>query len=159
MKKFFYSLVVVCFSFVTADAQITDQQKAFIAYRFSEHMSDHVMQDAKIFIVTEKYSNRQKRKKIIFQYIDLAKGVVYQEPVRIGDTLGVFNNQPFYSRGKGLWMYPISVKKKRTKAQRAPKSPEQKAQNAQLIGSLFTVGMGILSQTTGISGGRNGYYH
>lgn len=156
MKKFFYSLVVVCFSFVTADAQVTDQQKAFILQAFPEYMPEYVIQNTEVVAVTTKYT---KKHKTLFQYVELSKGVIYKGSVRIGDTLMVFNGNPFYSKGQGLWMYPIFVQKKIAKVQRAPKSPEQKAQNAQLIGSLFTVGMGILSQTTGISGGRNGYYH
>ena len=113
MKKFFY-IIVFLSSFTTASAQTPEQVQSFVISRFPTYMADYVLTHVDTVVVTKKYAKKQKKK--VYQYTDLGT-MGYQGHIRIGDTLMVFNKEPFYSKGQKLFIVPL-VKKEKQRVQR-----------------------------------------
>ena len=146
MKKFFKVLSIALFFTTAANAQTPEQKKAFIVQRFPGYMVDYVLQNTESVPVTEKYA--KKHKKTVFQYVDL-QGNGYQGSVRVGDTLVVFSNQPFYSKGQNLFMAQV-VEQKKVKA---PKNLKGKNENAQILGQVASNVLGVVFNNLGTRGG------
>lgn len=143
MKKFFY--IIISLFFVTnASAQVTDQQKQFIIQTFPGYMPEHVLQNAEVVAVDKKYAKKHDGK---YDHDNL-QGAIYQGTLRIGDTVLVFNNRAFYSKGQNVFMRP-SLEQKTAKAPKVQKSPEQRAQNAETLSKILQTGAGILNRSAG----------
>lgn len=141
MKKFFYIIVLLSF-YSVANAQTAEQQQYFIIQAFPGYMVGYVLENATQVAVTERYARKHKQ---LYQYTDL-KESGYQGTVRVGDTLVVFKGTPFYSKGQNLFMVPLDEQRtaKRAKAPKQPKTPEQRAQDQQLILTGVNLGTNIL---------------
>ncbi|MBP6857731.1 MAG: hypothetical protein KBC11_00840 [Candidatus Pacebacteria bacterium] len=155
MKKFFYILFIVVLSVTFANAQ-TVEQKSFIAQIFPSYMPEYIFQNSEIIPVDEAYA--KEHKKDIYWHNDL-KGSLYQGKVRVGDTLFVFNGQPFFSKGQNVFMNPVekekTVKTKKVKAPKAPKQPksqEQKQQEKEVLVKIIQTGTNILTTRKQIGG-------
>jgi hypothetical protein len=131
MNKFFYSLVILISLVATVNAQ-TVEQKTFLAGIFPKDMPDHVLKNTKIVPVTAKYA---KKHNDVYLHDDLQGGNVYPGYVREGDTLLVFNGQPYFSKGQGVFMKPVPEQNtaKAPKQKRAPRTAEQKQQDNQMV--------------------------
>lgn len=143
---------------IIAQAQdLTPEQKNdFLMRRFPEHMPADVMKNTIIMPVDSAFAEDHTKK---YQYLD-GDGVVYEGKVRIGDTLAIFGDEPFYSVGQHLLMANVT-KQKKVKAPRAPKNPEQTARTVSLVvntvGTVVNVvrslgGLPQQSQQTGYTG-------
>lgn len=139
MKKFFISLTIVLASFV-AGAQITAEQKNFIAQAFPKEMPNVVIANTEVVPVTKKKARKfAKKYKKGYLYSDLM-GKVYSGYIRQGDTLLVFNGKPYYSVGQTAFMVPVE----KQKVAKQPKSPEQRAQGQQMILTGASLGVNVL---------------
>lgn len=131
MKKFFYITIITLFS-ATASAQISDQGKRFIINTFPDYMPEYVLKNAEIVSVDGHYA--KKHKKHVYSYTDL-QAVVYQGPLRIGDSILVFNGKPFYSKGQNLFM--ASADEQKTAKVKTPKTAEERQQSQQVAGEII----------------------
>ena len=152
MKKFFY-IVSILFTSAAASAQDPEQFSVFVRDRFPAYMVDYVFKNIEIVAVDEDYAKQHKKEK--YQYSDL-KGLGTQNSLRIGDTLLVFNDQPFYSKGQGMYMIPVVEEKvAKQKRQKREKSPEEKQRNQETLARILgTVVPGVINR---VGGGSVGY--
>ncbi len=156
--KLFISILVSLITFTAnVNAQATVEQKSFLAQIFPKDMPDHVLKNTEIVPVTKKYVKKHNE---VYLHDDL-KGKVYQGYVREGDTLLVFNGQPYFSAGQNLFMTPV-VEQKVAKQKKMPKTAEQRQQTNQVVGqvvnTVLNVGLNVLGQTTGVGVGNNSGY-
>jgi hypothetical protein len=133
MKKFFYTNIFLVIISFNSFAQNQQQINNFLIQSFPQYMVDYVLKNSETVAVTEDYA--KKHKKQTYQYTDLV-GNGYNGSLRIGDTLMVFNDQPFHSNGQKLFMTPI-VKQKVAKTQKEPKTEEEKERNRQILATVL----------------------
>lgn len=137
------------FSFISASAQdslAVLRVQTFIRDRFDKYMVDYVWQHAVVVPVDQNYFSDHKKE--TYLYSDL-KGGGTKNGLRIGDTILVFNGQPFYSIKQGMYMMPFVEEKtvKHKRAKREPKSPEEKQRNQEtFVRILGTVAPGVINK-------------
>lgn len=148
MKRSFIAIMFI-FSFISASAQdslAVLRVQTFIRDRFDKYMVDYVWQHAVVVPVDQNYFSDHKKE--TYLYSDL-KGGGTKNGLRIGDTILVFNGQPFYSIKQGMYMMPFVEEKtvKHKRAKREPKSPEEKQRNQEtFVRILGTVAPGVINK-------------
>jgi hypothetical protein len=147
MKKFFLSLIILISFTFAANTQTTMEQKSFLARVFPKDMPDHVLKNTEVVPVTKKYA---KKHNDVYLHDDL-KGNTYPGYIREGDTLLVFNSQPYFSIGQNVFMVPVDEQK--TAKIKTPKTAEERQRSQQGAGEIIN---GIIK--TGVNVLRNKSY-
>ncbi len=140
MKKFFYIFVSLISLTTIASAQTTEQTNQFVINAFPTYMPGVVINETETVIVSERIAKKLAKKNDTesYQYTNL-QGKMYVAQVRIGDTLYVFNGQPYYSKGQSAFMLPLGGQAKAPKQKRAPRTAEQKAQDQQMVSKGISI--------------------
>ncbi len=124
MKKIFFFLLLVITVCSNSFAQQLDKNfEAFLLQKFPEYLPSYVVANATQVAVTKKMTKRK------YNLFDIKKDAWTQGKLRIGDTVVVFNDKPFFAIKQRMFI-GLKVGKEKNKtsriAQKTPRAPRQR---------------------------------
>ncbi len=142
--KLFISILVSLIIFATSvNAQLAKDKRDLLIQLFPNATPEFVVKEAKLQPVDEDFIKKQKNKS--YQYLATS----YKLGVLKGDTVLVYDNQPFYSLNQSSFMFPVIEQKvkKAPKQKRAPRTAEQKQQDQQMVSQGVNILTNIILPT------------